>query len=210
MIKLVIYEDKPQLREGLALLLDGTPGFQVLSAFKNADNAAAEVSTWNPDVILMDIDMPGTNGIDAVKKIRRVNESAKIVMLTVFDDNKNVFAAIEAGANGYILKKTQPARLIECIEEAFAGGAPMTSSIAVQVLKRFAEVYNPPSQDYHLSDREKQVLQLLVNGFSYQKIGSEMGVTIDGVRSHIRKIYEKMHVNSRGEAVAKVFKDKIL
>jgi DNA-binding NarL/FixJ family response regulator len=210
MIKLVIYEDKTQLREGLSLLLDATPGFKVLAAFKNADNAAEEVNAWNPDVILMDIDMPGTNGITAVKKIREVNSDVKIVMLTVFDDNKNVFAAIEAGANGYILKKTQPARLIECIEEAYAGGAPMTSSIAVQVLKRFAEAYNPHTQDYHLSDREKQVLQLLVNGFSYQKIGLEMGVTIDTIRSHIRNIYEKLHVNSRGEAVAKSFKDRIL
>src|SRR4051812_33306440 len=117
MIKVVIYEDNPQLREGLSMLIDGSEGFKVLASFKNANNAAEEVEAWKPDVVLMDIDMPGTNGIEALKKIRETNDAVKIVMLTVFDDNKNVFEAIKSGANGYILKKTQPARLLEYLEE---------------------------------------------------------------------------------------------
>lgn len=131
-------------------------------------------------------------------------------MLTVFDDNKNVFEAIRSGANGYVLKKTPPAKLLEYIEEAASGGAPMTASIATQVLKMFSQVSTTQNEDYNLSDREKQVLQLLVDGYSYKMIASEMFISIDTVRSHIKKIYEKLHVNSKSEAVAKAFKDKLL
>ena len=131
-------------------------------------------------------------------------------MLTVFDDNKNVFDAIRNGANGYVLKKTAPAKLLEYIQEAASGGAPMTASIATQVLKMFSQINPSQNEDYNLSDREKQVLQLLVDGYSYKMIASEMFISIDTVRSHIKKIYEKLHVNSKSEAVAKAFKDKLL
>ena len=210
MIKLLIYEDNPQLREGLTMLINGSEGFEVLAAYKNCDEVVEEVQAWRPDVILMDIDMPGTNGIEGLKRIRSMNSDVKILMLTVFDDNKNVFDAIKSGANGYILKKTPPSRLLEYIEEAASGGAPMTSSIATQVLKMFSEHHKVSGEDYNLSDREKQVLSLLVNGYSYKMIASEMIISIDTVRSHIKKIYEKLHVNSKSEAVAKAFKDKIV
>ena len=210
MIKLILYEDNPQLREGLTMLLNGSDGFEVVAAFKNCNNVEEEVQTFDPDVILMDIDMPGTNGIDGLKRLRKVNSTAKVLMLTVFDDNKNVFEAIRSGANGYLLKKTPPARLIEYIAEAHSGGAPMTSSIATQVLRMFSEANAQQGEDYNLSDREKQVLQLLVNGYSYKMIASEMFIAIDTVRSHIKKIYEKLHVNSKSEAVAKAFKDKLI
>ena len=131
-------------------------------------------------------------------------------MLTVFDDNKNLFEAIRSGANGYVLKKTPPAKLLEYIEEAASGGPPMTASIATQVLKMFSQVKTTQNEDYNLSEREKQVLQLLVDGYSYKMIASEMFISIDTVRSHIKKIYEKLHVNSKSEAVAKAFKDKLL
>lgn len=210
MIKLLIYEDNPQLREGLTMLINGSEGFEVLAAYKNCDEVVEEVQAWKPDVILMDIDMPGTNGIEGLKRIRAMNSDVKILMLTVFDDNKNVFEAIKSGANGYILKKTPPSRLLEYIEEAASGGAPMTSSIATQVLKMFSEHHKASGEDYNLSDREKQVLSLLVNGYSYKMIASEMYISIDTVRSHIKKIYEKLHVNSKSEAVAKAFKDRIV
>jgi DNA-binding NarL/FixJ family response regulator len=210
MTKLLIYEDNPQLREGLTMLINGSDGFEVLSAFKNCNNVEDEVRAFKPDVILMDIDMPGTNGIEGLKKIREIDTDVKILMLTVFDDNKNVFDAISNGANGYVLKKTPPARLLEYIQEAQTGGAPMTSSIATQVLKMFSSLNNEKGDDYDLSDREKQVLQLLVNGYSYKMIASEMFIAIDTVRSHIKKIYEKLHVNSKSEAVAKAFRNKIL
>lgn len=210
MTKLLIYEDNPQLREGLTMLINGSDGFEVLSAFKNCNNVEDEVRAFKPDVILMDIDMPGTNGIEGLKKIREIDTDVKILMLTVFDDNKNVFDAISNGANGYVLKKTPPARLLEYIQEAQTGGAPMTSSIATQVLRMFSSLNNEKGEDYDLSDREKQVLQLLVNGYSYKMIASEMFIAIDTVRSHIKKIYEKLHVNSKSEAVAKAFRNKIV
>ena len=210
MIKVLIYEDNPQLREGLTMLISGSEGFEVLSAFRNCNNVVEEVQAFKPDVILMDIDMPGVNGLEGLKKIREVDNQVKILMLTVFDDNRNVFQAISNGANGYILKKTPPGKLLEYISEAQSGGAPMTSSIATQVLKMFSSMNNEKGEDYNLSDREKQVLQLLVDGYSYKMIAGEMFISIDTVRSHIKKIYEKLHVNSKSEAVAKAFKDKIV
>ena len=210
MIKVLLYEDNPQLREGLTMLITGSDGFEVVAAYKNCENVVDEVSAFEPDVVLMDIDMPVVNGIEGLKRIRAVNEKVKILMLTVFDDNQNVFQAISNGANGYILKKTPPARLLEYIAEANTGGAPMTASIATQVLKMFANMNTKQGEDYHLSDREKQVLQLLVDGYSYKMIAAEMFIAIDTVRSHIKKIYEKLHVNSKSEAVAKAFKDRIV
>ena len=210
MIKLLLYEDNPQLREGLTMLISGSEGFEVLAAFKNCDNVQAEVEAFNPDVILMDIDMPGVNGLEGLKRIREINNNVKIVMLTVFDDNRNIFQAISNGANGYILKKTAPAKLLEYIAEAQTGGAPMTASVATQVLKMFSSMNNEKGEDYNLSEREKQVLQFLVDGYSYKMIAGEMFIAIDTVRSHIKKIYEKLHVNSKSEAVAKAFKDKIV
>lgn len=209
MIRIILYEDNPQLREGLTMLLNGSDGFEVIGAFKNCNNAVDEVEALQPDLVLMDIDMPGINGIEGLKNIREKNITVKILMLTVFDDNKYVFEAIKSGANGYILKKTPPAKLLEYIQEANTGGAPMTSSIATQVLQMFSQIHNPVSADYHLSEREKEVLQHLVNGYSYKMIAAEMYISIDTVRSHIKKIYEKLHVNSKSEAVAKAFKDNI-
>lgn len=213
MIKVLIYEDNPQLREGLTMLINGSDGFEVVAAYKNCDEVEGQVQAWTPDVILMDIDMPGTNGIEGLKRLRVVNQTAKVLMLTVFDDNNNVFEAIKNGANGYLLKKTPPAKLLDYIQEANSGGAPMTASIATQVLNMFAVMNrngDTKGEEYDLSDREKQVLQLLVNGYSYKMIAAEMFIAIDTVRSHIKKIYEKLHVNSKSEAVAKAFKDKIV
>ena len=210
MIKIILYEDNPQLREGLTMLLNGSEGFEVVGAFKNCNNVVDEIEALKPDVVLMDIDMPGTNGIEGLKLIRQRNTEIKILMLTVFDDNKNVFDAVRNGASGYLLKKTPPVKLLEYIQEAHTGGAPMSSSIATQVLKMFSQIHHEHSSNYSLSDREKQVLQLLVNGYSYKMIAAEMFISIDTVRSHIKKIYEKLHVNSKSEAVAKAFKDRIV
>lgn len=210
MIKLLIYEDNPQLREGLTMLIDGSDGFSVLAAFRNCSNVAHEIKTYQPDVVLMDIDMPGVDGLEGLKIIRKINEEVKVLMLTVFDDHQNIFEALKSGANGYILKKTPPAKLLEYIEEASTGGAPMTASVASQVLKMFSQMNQPTGKEYNLSEREKEVLQWLVKGYSYKMIASEMFIAMDTVRSHIKKIYEKLHVNSKSEAVAKAFRDNIL
>jgi len=210
MIKVLIYEDNVQLRDTLSILLNGTEGYDLVGAFTNCSDIIADVEVLKPDVILMDINMPEMDGIEGLKKLRTKNNDVKVLMLTVFDDNKNVFESIRNGANGYILKKTPPAKLLEYINEAQTGGAPMTSSIATQVLKMFSAQNHANNEDFDLSEREKAVLQLLVNGYSYKLIAAELFIAIDTVRSHIKKIYDKLHVNSKGEAVAKAIKSKVV
>ena len=210
MIRILLFEDNRDFADGFADIIRDSTGMELVGTFENCKNAVQNVKHLQPDVILMDIDMPVKNGLEGLRSIREENISTPVLMLTVFDDNQNVFQAISNGANGYVLKKTPPARLLEYIAEANTGGAPMTASIATQVLKMFANMNTKQGEDYHLSDREKQVLQLLVDGYSYKMIAAEMFIAIDTVRSHIKKIYEKLHVNSKSEAVAKAFKDRII
>lgn len=210
MIKILLYDDSEVMRETLVLLLSNTDGFEVVGAFDNCETAVKDISTLKPDVVLLDIDMPAMTGIEGLVKIRGQHPDVKILMLTVFDDNKNVFEAIRQGANGYLLKKTPPAKLIDYIREVYEGGAPMNASIATQVLKMFAGMQPSASPDYALSQREKQVLQSLVDGNSYKMVAAEMFISIDTVRSHIRSIYDKLHVNSKSEAVAKALRDRIV
>lgn len=210
MIKLIIYEDNLQFREGMSMLINGSEGFEMLASFKNCDYIEEDIVKYQPDVILMDIDMPGTDGIEGLKRVRAVNDTVKVLMLTVFDDNQRIFDSIKNGANGYVLKKTPPARLLEYIQEANTGGAPMTGSIATQVLKMLSGGAADRSEEFNLSERERTVLQLLVKGYSYKMIAGEIFISIDTVRSHIKKIYEKLQVNSKSEAVAKAFKGRIV
>jgi DNA-binding NarL/FixJ family response regulator len=209
-IKVLLYDDVKELRESLVLLINSTEGFEVVGAFDNCETAPDDIASLQPDVVLMDIDMPGMTGIEGVKQIRQQSKDVKILMLTVFDDNQNVFAAIRNGANGYLLKKTPPAKLISYIREAYEGGAPMNAAIATQVLKMFAAMHPPAQSNYDLSEREKQILHSLVEGNSYKMVAAELKISIDTVRSHIRNIYEKMHVNSKSEAVAKALRDRLV
>jgi DNA-binding NarL/FixJ family response regulator len=206
MTRILLYEDNTQLREGLSILLRGTPGYELAGAFSNCTNVLNDIKQTNPDVILMDIDMPQMTGIQGLKLLRQNNIDTKVLMLTVFDDNNNVFEAIRTGANGYILKKTPPAKLLEYIDDALNGGAPMTSSIATQVLNMFAMQHKAQTDDFNLSSREQEVLNLLVEGFSYKMIADKLFISMDTVRSHIKKIYDKLHVNSKSQAVAKTLK----
>lgn len=212
MIKVAIYEDNALLRDSLKELIQASDDFSVVGVFSNCNNIVKDCEQHHPDVILLDIDMPGIKGIEGLKILRTSgNTEAKVLMLTVFDDNKSIFDAIQYGANGYLLKKTSPNKLLEHINDAFLGGSPMTSSVATQVLKMFSEIHNKNSNDdYNLTSREREVLEYLVKGYSYKMIASDMFIAIDTVRSHIKKIYEKLHVNSKSEAVAKAFKDKIV
>lgn len=201
-----MFEDNTQLRDGLTILINGTEGFELVGSYPDCSDIVDHVRAAKPDVILMDINMPNVNGIEGLKQVRKVDADVKILMLTVFDDNQSVFDAIKNGANGYILKKTSPAKLLEYIQEAQTGGAPMTASIAAQVLKMFS-AQHASTTDFELSERENEVLHLLVNGHSYKMIAADLFISIDTVRSHIKKIYEKMHVNSKSEAVAKALKN---
>jgi DNA-binding NarL/FixJ family response regulator len=157
----------------------------------------------------MDIDMPGMNGIEGVKQIRKHFPTVQILMLTVFDDDEKVFAAIKAGAGGYILKNAEPENLLHSISEVYNGGAPMTPAIARKVLQQFQTFLPEEKKDYHLSNREKEVLGLLVEGLSYKMIAGKLNITYDTVRAHMKKIYEKLHVASMTEAVAKAINQKL-
>ncbi len=209
MIKVLLYDDSNQFREAIAMLLGGSDGFEVVGSFNNCETAVADINILEPDVILMDIDMPGATGIDGVKMIRSKNDRVKIIMLTVFDNNQNIYDAIRFGANGYVLKKSAPDAILNAIKDVFEGGAPMNSSIATQVLQMFAGM-SPAAQNYGLSEKEKAVLKSLVDGNSYKMVAAALHISIDTVRTHIRNIYEKLQVNSKTAAVAKALKDGIL
>jgi DNA-binding NarL/FixJ family response regulator len=214
MIKVVLYEDNNQLREGLAMLIQGSEGFTVINSYRNCNDVEAEIKQDNPDIVLMDIDMPGIGGIEGLKLIRQQNATCKILMLTVFDDRKSIFEAIRAGADGYLLKKTQPAKLLEHLKDLYEDGSPMTASIARQILEMFNQLHEgrepKKREDYNLTEREKDVLQLMVKGYTYKKAAAELYISVETIRSHIKNIYEKLHVNSKSEAVAKAFKNKLL
>lgn len=214
MIKVVLYEDNNQLREGLTMLIQGSEGFTVVNSYRNCNHVADDIISDKPDIVLMDIDMPGVGGIEGLKIIRKSNTTCKVLMLTVFDDRKNIFEAIRAGADGYLLKKTPPAKLLENLRDVYEGGSPMTASIARQVIQMFNQYHESGEyksrDEYNLSEREKDVLQLMVKGFTYKKAGAELFISVETVRSHIKNIYEKLHVNSKSEAVAKAFQNRLL
>jgi DNA-binding NarL/FixJ family response regulator len=208
-IRVMIFEDNQSLRESLYQLINGSPGFTCIGAYENCSNVMENVKSNTPDVVLMDIQMPGINGIEAVKMLREKYPSLKILMQTIFEDSDKIFQSICAGASGYILKNTSPARFLDFIKETNEGGAPMSPSVAKKVLNKVAE-QNSPKKDFNLSDREKEVLSCLVKGMSYKLIADACIISIDTVRGHIRSIYEKLHVHSKGEAVAAAIKGNLV
>ena len=201
-IKTIIYEDNETLREALCFLIEGTDGFLLSGAFGDCINAVEQVKKHEPDVILMDIDLPQVSGIEAVRLIKKRFAYVDILMLTVFDDDERVFESIKAGATGYLLKKTSPARIIDAIREVFEGGAPMSPSIARRVMQNLHSRPQHVDKISQLSNRELQILQLLVEGKSYKMVADNCEITIETVRTHIKRIYEKLQVHSVTEAVA--------
>jgi DNA-binding NarL/FixJ family response regulator len=209
-IRILLYDDNEALRVSMQALIQDDPGFELLAAMPNAETVAADIDTLQPQVILMDIDMPVVNGVQAVRAIRKLNKELPIIMLTVFDDNENIFNAICAGASGYILKRYATEEIANAIRNVLSGGAPMTGSVARKVLQMVPQAKNEEQEKSDLSARETSILQLLVNGYSYKMIATELKMSIDGVRFHIKKIYDKLHVHSATEAVSKALKDKLI
>jgi len=202
-IKVLIYEDNENLRKSIQTLLLWNKDFDVVAAMSNANSVTEDVVVLKPDVIFMDIDMPGCNGVDALIKIRESGNSVPVIMFTVFDDEENIFNAICAGASGYMLKKNFD-QVPEAIKDVMEGGAPMTSSVAKKVLSFVPQqkaAKNPQVET--LSPREKELLEHIVKGYSYKMVAIEMGIATETVRSHIKKIYKKLQVNSATEAVYK-------
>ncbi|MBX2901025.1 MAG: response regulator transcription factor [Cyclobacteriaceae bacterium] len=201
----LIYEDNDLLRESIATMI-AQSHLQLAGAYSNVLTVEADVKKLAPDYILMDIDMPGMTGIEAVRKIRKLQYTTPIIMLTVFDDNKNVLDALQAGASGYILKKHLSNKLFEALEEVQQGGAPMSPSIARLVIQSMQH----PLTDYQLTPREKEILRSLSKGNSYKLIAADFEISIDTVRAHIKKIYEKLQVHSQTEAVSKALNEKLV
>lgn len=209
-VRILIYDDNEALRDSVTAMIADEADLHLIAAMSNAETVEIDVTELNPDVVLMDIDMPEVNGVQAVRRIRNIAPDLPIIMLTVFDDNENIFNAICAGASGYILKRYASVEIPSAIRNVLSGGAPMTGSIARKVLQMVPVASSRDDEKTDLSLREKEVLQLLVQGFSYKMIASEILVSLDTVRFHIKKIYDKLHVHSATEAVSKAIKDRLV
>lgn len=208
-VRIVIFEDNLRLRQSLKILLDGMESYTVCGDYENCSGAAAAVDEHKPDVVIMDIDMPGVNGIDGLRIIKERRPQTYIIMHTVLEDEERLFQCLCSGANGYILKNTSFVNLLEAIDNVLHGGAPLSPTIAKKVLQSFQAAPAARLQ-YNLSERETEVLKYLVKGYSYKMIAASCTISVDTVRGHIRNIYTKLHVNCGREAVAKALHDKIV
>jgi DNA-binding NarL/FixJ family response regulator len=198
-----IVEDDVRLRGTLARLIDSTEGFCCVSQHPTAENALSELVVTRPEVVLMDINLPGMNGVDCVRRLKELLPSTQVVMLTVYENTNIIFSALSAGASGYLLKQSSPEQIIQAIREVKEGGSPMTSHIARKVVASFQNIWNPVNDYEKLSLREQEVLDLLAQGFLYREISEKLGISYATVHTHVRHIYEKLHVRSRTQAVTK-------
>lgn len=211
MIKILLFEDNKNLRESLSLYLATTDNFWLSGAYADATDAVKLVKQYQPDVVLMDIQMPHISGIEALKAIKKVNSGVKVLIQTVFENDDKVFAAICAGANGYMLKTPKPENYVKAIIDVFNSGSHLTPSIAAKVLAMFQNQFVMKEQTYiSLTAREKEVLQLMVRGMSYKMIADACHVSFNTIHTHIKNIYEKLHVNSAPEAVVKALEMRLV
>jgi DNA-binding NarL/FixJ family response regulator len=209
-ISVAIVEDNADYRLGTSYILKASPSCQVVGEYANAEDLIESIDEIKPDVVLMDIGLPGISGIDATTLLKKQHPRIQIVILSVHEDDDNVFQAICAGAIGYVTKPVMPTQLLEAVEYAFDGGTPMSPHIARKVLQMFKEYVPPPKADYYLSNREIEVLDRLVQGDDYKEMADKLFLSIFTVRAHIRNIYDKLHVHSKSQAVSKVLKEGIL
>ena len=203
MISVSIVDDEKKLCESIAAFLNGSPGFRCVSIYGSAETALQRLPADAPDVVLMDINMAGMNGIECVRRLKVLAPRLQILMLTVYDDTDQIFKALAAGATGYLLKRHDPEELLQAIRDVQAGGSPMSNSIARKVVASFQKADLIGENENQLSAREQAVLDCLARGLPYNQIGDELGISINTIRTHLRHIYEKLHVQSRTEAVAK-------
>lgn len=202
-INVSIVEDIKEIREGFCALINGSEGLKCVSCFSNAETALRDLIDDKPDVVLMDIGLPGMSGIECIRKLKAKKPELQIIMLTVYEDDDHIFKALVAGASGYLIKKTPPARLLEAIQDVYNGGSPMSSQIARKVIGTFQSLNKSSVETENLSVREQEILSYLAKGFRYKEIAEKLFISIETVRTHLRNIYEKLQVRSRTEAVLK-------
>jgi len=213
-LRIAIFDDNKNIRESIGMLLRTEPGFDMVGSFSHVLDCLEDIASCTPDIVLMDIEMPGMTGIEAVKQIKKEFPQVQVLMQTVFEDDERVFDSICAGASGYILKNFLNTKLIDAIKELQYGGSPMSPSIARKVLTKMQEIpqHIKPEEapNYNLTPREKEVLSCIVDGLAYKMIADKLNISYETVRSHVKKIYEKLHVASLTEAVSKAMKERIV
>ena len=209
-VKVIIIEDKPQIREGLAALINGTEGFVCSGTFDSMEQALPRITFDNADLALVDIGLSGMSGIEGMRLIKKSHPDMLLLVLSVYEDDERIFEALCAGASGYLLKKTPPARLLESLREAVDGGAPMSPEVARRVISIFRDIRPPQNADYELTPHETRLLKLLVEGHNYKTAAAELGVSVNTISFHLKHIYEKLQVHSKSEAVAKALRDHLI
>ncbi len=209
-IKVAIIEDDRRIREGLSVLINGAAGYRCTGAFRSMEEALAHIWTEKPDVALVDIGLPGMTGIEGLSLLRERYPGVALLMLSVYEDDERIFQALCAGASGYLLKKTPPAKLLASVAEVLDGGAPMSPEVARRVLRLFREIRPPEKVDYNLTPHELRLLKLLVEGHNYQSAAAELGVSFSTINFHMQNIYGKLQVHSKSEAVAKALKQRLV
>jgi len=207
-IKVAIVDDDEGIRSGLSALIKRAAGFKLVGEFANAETALKEIPALLPDVVLMDINLPGMKGYECVRQIKASHPGVQFLMLTVYEDGDSLFNSLRAGASGYLLKRTASARLLEAIRDVFNGGAPMTPQLARRVVQFFSKPVAESSPLAKLTPAEREFLDQLANGYAYKEIADRMNISIDTVRSYVRTVYEKLHVHSRTEAVVKYLRGR--
>jgi DNA-binding NarL/FixJ family response regulator len=209
-MRVVLIEDLREIREGLCALINGTSGFECVASYGMMETALARIENEKPDAILTDLGLPGMSGIEGIKRLREIFPEVPIIALTIYDNDTEIFNALCNGANGYLLKNTPPARLLEALKEAVEGGSPMSPSIASRVVDLFRTFRPHESADYHLTPQEITLLKLLIEGHHKKTAAREMDISIHTISFHLKNIYEKLQVHSKTEAVAKALREKIV
>lgn len=209
-IKVAIVEDQREFRECLAVLIDGTEGYRCAGSFRSMEEALDKIGANLPDVVLVDIGLPGMSGVEGIRILKERYPGLLLVMNTVYEDDERIFDALCAGACGYLLKKTPPARLLESLREAVAGGAPMSPGVARRVIALFRDIRPPDRADYQLTPHEVRLLKLLVEGHNYKTAAAELRVTTNTISFHLQRIYDKLQVHSKSEAVAKALRNRLV